>query len=145
MRPSLKQFALVATLMSAAACSEPLAPESVLGTYELTTLVAPAESETHRFELLSSTVTIDPEHVTRTVRIVETQLATGAVFIREHSMPMLYTIDGARIVTRMMPCPVGMACTAVGISTPDYRVLPDGLVELGSQGQAFARVSAQPD
>jgi hypothetical protein len=138
-----RNYLIGALLLSAAACSEPVAPESVLGSYGTTKGIAPVQSETHRYKILSITVTIDAERVTRTVQTLVTELASGTSVIHVGSQPMAYSIEGARIVTRMPPCPVGMACDAVVIQTPDYRVFDDGLIEIdeGRGGHSLVRIT----
>lgn len=114
------------------ACSEPLAPDALLGTYRATDLsgfviVTPGM----RYELIEVLVQVTEDRVLRTTRTLETDLETLGAVVREATQPMLYTIDGARLRTRQVP-----TVDAVLIPTPDYLVIGGGLREVGENALA---------
>jgi hypothetical protein len=151
-RPTLRAArALLASLAIAlaAACSEPLGPTALVGEYEDRAFTSVVERAGNLvFEGLSATLMVESGGtLTRRTVYRETNVDTQQSVIRDYTQPMTYVVEGTRLRTSMLPCPVNMACAAVLVPTPDFLIVDGGaaLVALDGRGGRYGRVAGQAE
>lgn len=130
------------TLAALSACSEPFAPESIAGIYEVRGFdKVDVQVERHWLHGSSATLVLGVDgYGMRIIQVVQTDVETGEVRLVVHEEPLTYVIDGMRLVTSSThDCPGG--CSSVP-DPIDYRILPGGqaLKEIGiSEPMTFVR------
>lgn len=124
----------LATSTGLAGCSDPLAPEDVLGFYEATHIPEPDQTlRVLRPRILAVTLTIDPSQITRRIDY-EITSGDGTTTLHQEVLLMAYEIDGARLRTTMLACPIEMLCATVITETPDFLFIGDQVMEVGEGG-----------
>lgn len=131
---------------AAAGCSEPLAPESVLGVYRAEGEFLREETPVVIREMISQTVTVDAERVTRVMRYLETAKSTNESRVLEYVRTMTYRIDGGRLRTEWVCGEDECISILLPARTPDFLVLNGGealieLAEPGGRGVSYRRVN----
>lgn len=143
MRRQSKRYviAIVAASIAAATltgCSDPLAPEEVLGFYRATSIPEPDQRTPVILpRILGITLQIDASRITRVI-VYEAITGAGHATSYEEVLEMAYEIDGARLRTQPAGCPIEMLCAALLTPTPDFLFIGDGVMEVG---KGSARIS----